>query len=86
MNINRRIMIVDDEPYNLLGLQIVIQQTGVANLDHLIDKASNGEQALNLVKDAFKMNKFSYGLIFMDCSMPIMNGYDATEAIRTFAK
>ncbi len=83
---NRRIMIVDDEPYNLLGLQIVIQQTGFKNLDQLIDKASNGEQALDLVKDAFKMKKFSYGLIFMDCSMPIMNGYDATEAIRTFAK
>ena len=32
------------------------------------------------------MKKFSYGLIFMDCSMPIMNGYDATKAIRTFAK
>jgi CheY-like chemotaxis protein len=38
------------------------------------------------VKDAFTMKKFSYGLIFMDCSMPVMNGYDATEAIRTFTK
>lgn len=28
MNSNRRIMIVDDEPYNLLGLEIIIQQCG----------------------------------------------------------
>lgn len=86
MNQNRRIMIVDDEPYNLLGLQIVIQQAGFGNLDQLIDKASNGQQAFELVKGAFKTNIYSYGLIFMDCSMPVMNGYDATEAIRNFIK
>ena len=75
-------MIVDDEPYNLLGLQIVIQQTGFKNIEQLLDKANNGQQALDLVKIAFQKKEFSYGLIFMDCSMPIMNGYDATDAIR----
>jgi CheY-like chemotaxis protein len=25
-----------------------------------------------------------YGLIFMDCAMPIMNGYDSSAAIRRF--
>ena len=42
MNVNRRIMIVDDEPYNLLGLEIVIKQTGFSNIEYLIDKAING--------------------------------------------
>lgn len=26
----------------------------------------------------------SYGLIFMDCSMPIMDGYDSTVQIRKY--
>jgi CheY-like chemotaxis protein len=39
-----------------------------------------------LVKKAFKQKEFSYGLIFMDCSMPIMNGYDASDAIRQYVK
>ena len=25
-----------------------------------------------------------YGLIFMDCNMPIMDGYESTESIRKF--
>jgi CheY-like chemotaxis protein len=28
MTKNRRILIVDDEPYNILGLSIVLQQSG----------------------------------------------------------
>ena len=39
-----------------------------------------------MVKKAYNSKKFSYGLIFMDCSMPIMNGYDASVEIRTFIK
>ncbi len=79
-------MIVDDEPYNLLGLEIIISQTGFQGIENLIDKANNGREALNLVKEAFIKQKYSYGLIFMDCSMPIMNGYDATDAIRNYIR
>lgn len=39
---NRRIMIVDDEPYNHLALTIIIQQAGYGSILHLIDKANNG--------------------------------------------
>jgi CheY-like chemotaxis protein len=32
INKNRRILIVDDEPYNILGLKVVLQQSGIKNL------------------------------------------------------
>jgi YesN/AraC family two-component response regulator len=39
---NRRILIVDDEPYNILGLKIVISQSGIKNIMRIIDTAYNG--------------------------------------------
>jgi CheY-like chemotaxis protein len=41
----------------------------------MIDCANNGQHAFDKVKEAFSSKEFSYGLIFMDCSMPIMDGY-----------
>ena len=46
---NKRILIVDDEPYNILGLKIVLQQSGFKNILSLIDTANNGEQAVEIV-------------------------------------
>ena len=42
MNENRRIMIVDDEPYNVLGLTIILQQSGYPNIQNIIDCAHTG--------------------------------------------
>ena len=86
MRRNKRILIVDDEPFNILGLQIVLQQSGVKHILDFVDKAVNGKVAVNMVKKAYNDKQFSYGLIFMDCSMPIMNGYEATDSIRSFIK
>ena len=52
----------------------------------MVDTAHNGEIAYNLVKKAFTEKQFSYGLIFMDCSMPVMDGYEASDLIRDFAR
>ena len=46
------------------------------NLGCRADLAENGEMAVAAVK-----NK-SYDIIFMDCQMPVMDGYDTTRRIR----
>ena len=41
-----------------------------------VEVASNGEQALRLVEGK------RYDVVFMDCQMPVMSGFEATERIR----
>ena len=55
------------------------QQLGLAilkRLGHHVDLAANGEEAIAAAQ------KKCYPLIFMDCQMPVMNGFDATKEIR----
>lgn len=66
-----KIIVVDDNELNrkvALGL--------LAPLQMQIDTAENGKQALEKIKE----NK--YDLIFMDHMMPIMDGIEATKALR----
>jgi len=99
---NKRILIVDDEPYNLIGLTIMLQQATKFCFGHLadsyeeidiqqvimdlVDRANNGLEAVKLVKKAYYDGNHSYGLILMDCSMPIMDGYEASDTIRNYIK
>ena len=53
MNENRRILLVDDEPYNILALQILLYQCGYPHIKYLIDVAHNGQEALDTVQQAF---------------------------------
>ena len=82
-----RILIVDDQSFNIDALQVILKYS-IGIDSEICDKANNGEQALNMVKkDVDENNRglfCSYDLIFMDCNMPFMDGYDATTAIREF--
>ena len=80
-----RILIVDDQEYNIQAIKIILQYSLGLNTEDLIDKANDGLQALELVKKNLEENSNSrcdYTLILMDCNMPFMDGYEATSQIR----
>lgn len=67
----RSILVVDDIRMN----QVIVTQM-LKKLDITPDLKANGKEALEAVK-----NK-DYELIFMDCRMPEMDGYEATVYLR----
>ena len=70
-----RVLLVDDTITN--------QRVAVRLLDKLgcrVDVASNGKEAVQMVE------RFSFDLVFMDCQMPEMDGYEATAVIRQGGK
>ena len=73
----KRILLVEDNALNREIASEIIGMTGVT-----IDSAENGKIAVEKVMEA--PEKW-YDLIFMDIQMPIMNGYEATAAIRALA-
>lgn len=46
-------------------------------LGHRADTAINGAEVLE------KINTSTYDIIFMDCEMPILNGFETTKKIRS---
>jgi signal transduction histidine kinase/CheY-like chemotaxis protein len=67
-----RVLIIEDHPVNQLLLSKLLTKFGFGS----IDVAENGELGVEAVKAS------SYDIIFMDCQMPVMDGYEATRAIR----
>jgi len=66
-----RILLVDDVKVNLIVLTSMLQ-----NWRHLVETATNGLQAIEMLK------QHRYDLVFMDCQMPEMDGYECTQKIR----
>jgi PAS domain S-box-containing protein len=70
-NLDARVLLVEDNPVN--------QELGVSMLESLgcrAEVAWNGSEALRHVAQA------DFDLILMDCQMPQMDGYEATQGIR----
>lgn len=70
-----RILLVEDNDIN----QHVAKQL-LAQHQLECDIAENGEQALQMIERAFTSEP--YDIVLMDCQMPVMDGYQATKAIR----
>lgn len=69
-----RVLLAEDNEINREIAEEVIGNFGVT-----VETVADGRQAVN---QFLKKGAGYYDLIFMDVQMPIMNGYEATEAIR----
>ena len=67
----KRILVAEDVPTNQK-----IAKEMITMLGYDVDIACNGSEALLMSSNN------DYDLIFMDCQMPVMDGYDATVEIR----
>lgn len=68
-----RILVVDDEPYLLEAIKLVLQANG-----HIVETAGSGEQAVE------KQRGSPFDALVLDISLPGMNGVDTLAAIRKF--
>ncbi|KAJ3291494.1 hypothetical protein HK104_006071 [Borealophlyctis nickersoniae] len=66
-----RILVAEDNPVNQIIIERMLSKLGVE-----ADIVNNGCEVLRAVSET------TYDLIFMDCNMPMMDGYDATRELR----
>lgn len=66
-----RALVVEDNPTNQLVAVGMLQSLGCE-----VAVANDGQRALELVRDQ------AFSIIFMDCQMPVLDGYETTRQIR----
>lgn len=69
--ISIRVLLAEDNVVNQKVAVRMLEKFGCR-----VDVAANGKEALDLVR------KFPYDILFMDCQMPEMDGYETTAMIR----
>jgi len=68
---NARILVVEDNAINQKVAQGLLKKFGVR-----VELAADGEEALT------SLASLPFDLVLMDCQMPVMDGYEATQQIR----
>jgi len=69
----RHVLVAEDNAVNQMVIVGMLRKLGLTS-----DIANNGREAL----ECFRARPDAYDLVLMDCEMPVMDGYQATTAIR----
>lgn len=78
---SRHVLVVEDNDYNV----DVVQEMLLA-LGHRVTVARNGQEGLDAVLSRDTSEVMAFDLVLMDCDMPVMDGFDATRAIRAYER
>lgn len=74
----RRVLLVED---NEINIEVAKELLGMVGIQ--VEMAANGKLAVEAVQEK---EPGYFDLIFMDIQMPVMNGYEAAEAIRALER
>jgi two-component system sensor histidine kinase/response regulator len=72
---NLKALLVEDNIVNQKVGKKLLEKNGLT-----VDIAANGKECVEM------QSQFSYDYVFMDCQMPVMDGFEATKAIRESEK
>ena len=67
------VLLVDDNPFNLIFAKAILEKLGCKILT-----AYHGKEAIEVVENHHE----SIAFILMDCQMPVMDGFEATQILK----
>ncbi len=69
-------LLVEDNPVNQVVAKKMLEKVGIK-----YEVVNNGEEAVNRLQQ-----NHDFDLVLMDCQMPVMDGYEATQRLREYEK
>ena len=70
------VLLVEDNPVNQIVARKMLEKAGLT-----YEVVNNGEEAIDRLKQTH-----DFKLVLMDCQMPVMDGYTATQVLRDYEK